>query len=259
MKQTTLLARTFFVKLFESELMPAGLPQVQLMIWSVVLIATPTLTLPGMFAQKYTGLWAKPGTLSAAINTDRMVLITFAMIALGFVALVIWESVFPDRRDARILGALPISTPTFVAARTLAVAALFGLFFATLGAIPSVLFGCLTASYLSGRRVSGRHCSPVRRGARGGAIQLHRRDRAPVFSHQRGRPHRPTVTAFVDERGRVDARITMRSPARWPGRPRAPRSCRAPPSRSEPAPTRVGGGWPGPRWCPPRLRSRRSR
>ena len=104
MKQIALLARTFFVKLFESELMPAGLPQVQLIIWSVVLIATPTLTLPGVYAQKYTGLWARPGTLSAAINTDRMVLITFAMIALGFVALVIWESVFPDRRDARILG-----------------------------------------------------------------------------------------------------------------------------------------------------------
>jgi hypothetical protein len=134
-RQTTLLARTFFVKLFESELMPAGLPQVQLIIWSVVLIATPTLTLPGVYSQKYTGLFARPGTgmLSMAINTDRLVLITFAMIALGFVALVVWEGAFPDRRDARILGVLPVSTLTFVSARVLAVGALFALFFATLG------------------------------------------------------------------------------------------------------------------------------
>src|SRR5262245_41820103 len=129
--------------------MPAGLPQVQLIIWSVVLIATPTLTLPGVYWQKYTGLYSRPGTgaLSAAINADRMVLITFAMIALGFVALVIWEGVFPDRRDARILGVLPMSTMTFVGARVLAVGALFALFFATLGAIPSVLFAYLTAAY----------------------------------------------------------------------------------------------------------------
>jgi hypothetical protein len=148
-KQTRLLARTFFVGLFESDLMPPGLPQVQLIIWSVVLLATPTLTLPGVYSQKYTRLWAEPGTgmLSMAINTDRLVLITFAMIALGFVALVIWEGVFPDRRDARILGVLPISTVTFVSARVLAVGALFALFFATLGAIPSLLFAYLTAAY----------------------------------------------------------------------------------------------------------------
>jgi hypothetical protein len=57
MRQVRLLARTFFVRLFESDLMPPGLPQVQLVIWSVVLVATPALTLPAVFIQKYTRLW----------------------------------------------------------------------------------------------------------------------------------------------------------------------------------------------------------
>ena len=110
MRQVRLLARTFFVRLFESDLMPPGLPQVQLVIWSVVLVATPTLTLPGVFAQKYTGLWFHPGTLGHAIAGDRLILLTLAMIAAGLVAIVTWENALPDRRDARILGALPIST-----------------------------------------------------------------------------------------------------------------------------------------------------
>ena len=147
-RQVRLLARTFFVRLFESDLMPPGLPQVQLVIWSVVLVATPALTLPGLFAQKYSGLWFVPGTLGAAIAGDRLILLTLAMIAAGLVAIVIWENALPDRRDARILGALPISTSVFVTARLLALAQLFALFFVTLGLIPSVLFGGLAWSYL---------------------------------------------------------------------------------------------------------------
>jgi len=147
-RQVRLLARTFFVRLFESDLMPPGLPQVQLVIWSVVLVATPTLTLPGVFAQKYTGLWFHPGTLGHAIASDRLILLTLAMIAAGLVAIVTWENALPDRRDARILGALPIPTAVFVTARLLALAQLFALFFVTLGLLPSVMFSGLAAAYL---------------------------------------------------------------------------------------------------------------
>jgi hypothetical protein len=146
-RQVRLLARTFFVRLFESDLMPPGLPQVQLVIWSVVLVATPALTLPGLFVQKYTRLWYEPGTLGPAIATDRLVLLTLAMIAAGLVAIVVWENALPDRRDARILGVLPVSTNAFVAGRLLALGQLFSLFFATLGLIPSVVFSCIAAAY----------------------------------------------------------------------------------------------------------------
>ena len=148
MKQARLLARTFFVRLFESDLMPPGLPQVQLVIWSVVLVATPALTLPGYYIYKYARLWHHPGTLAPAIVTDRLVLVTFAMIAAGLVAIVMWENALPDRRDARILGVLPVSTGVFVAARLAALGRLFALFFAALGLIPSVFFAGIAAVYL---------------------------------------------------------------------------------------------------------------
>ena len=54
MQSTLLLARTFFSRFFESDLMPSGLPQVQLMIWSLALLAGPGLFLPVSFTITYT-------------------------------------------------------------------------------------------------------------------------------------------------------------------------------------------------------------
>jgi hypothetical protein len=127
--------------------MPPGLPQVQLVIWSAVLVATPALTLPGVYANKYAGLWFAPGTLGPAIATDRLVLITLAMIVAGLVAIVAWENAIPDRRDGRILGVLPVANRVFVTARLIALAQLFLLFFATLGMLPSFFFSGLAAAY----------------------------------------------------------------------------------------------------------------
>ena len=45
MHQTRLLARAFFSRLFESELMPDGMPQVQLVIWGMLLAATDPQTM----------------------------------------------------------------------------------------------------------------------------------------------------------------------------------------------------------------------
>ena len=59
-----------------------------------------------------------------------MFLLTYTMIAMGFLGLVTWDGVFPDRRDARILGPLPISMRTLMFARLGAVCYMFGLFFA---------------------------------------------------------------------------------------------------------------------------------
>jgi hypothetical protein len=147
MRHVRLLARTFFVRMFESDLMPAGLPQVQLIVWSVVLLGTPALVQPAIYSQKYARLWFEPGTLSGAIATDRIVLITYAMIAMGFVALVVWEGAYPDRRDARILGVLPVPEREFIAGRMCALAGVFGLFFATVGFLPSLMFATLSFSY----------------------------------------------------------------------------------------------------------------
>src|SRR5919106_4882189 len=62
------------------------------------------------------------------------------MVALAFIALLIWEGIFPDRRDARVLSALPIRTTTFVLARLGALSALFGLVAGGSAVLPSLAY-----------------------------------------------------------------------------------------------------------------------
>lgn len=148
MSQARLLARTFFGRLFESELMPQGLPQVQLLIWGLVFAGGPTLGMPMLLAKKYTRLYNEGGSaLGLAIQTDRAILFTLSMLSIGFVGLLIWDGIYPDRRDVRILGPLPVRTRTFVAARLLAVGHVY-LLFATAICVPqAVFFGLLAGSY----------------------------------------------------------------------------------------------------------------
>ena len=146
MGQTRLLATTFFGRLFESDLMPQGLPQVQLVVWSLVFAGAPTLGLPMLVAKKYTRLYITGG-LPLAMATDRAILFTLSMLSIGFVGLLIWDGIFPDKRDVRILGPLPIRARTFVVARLIALARVFVLFTAAICIPQAVFFGLLAGGY----------------------------------------------------------------------------------------------------------------
>lgn len=146
-RQSILLGRTFFGRLFESDLMPSGLPQVQLVIWSMVFLAAPAMFVPITRLAKYQHLLYHPGTLAQAISTDRLFLVTYAMIAMGFLGLVTWDGVFPDRRDARILGPLPLSLRTLLFARLGAVCFMFCLFFCGSQLPTAVIFGVIGGGF----------------------------------------------------------------------------------------------------------------
>ncbi len=143
-----LLARAFFARLFESELMPAGLPQVQLIIWSVSMIAAPAFIVAFELQRGYTRLWRNdPARLPDAILDDELLFITYSMLTVGLVALVVWEGVFPDRRDVRTLGVLPLRPWTHVTARLTALAAVATLFCGGTNVMPALVYGAVLRSY----------------------------------------------------------------------------------------------------------------
>jgi hypothetical protein len=144
--QTRLLARAFFTRLFESDLMPDGLPQVQLVIWGMLLAATPTTAYAIFALLKYNrAQFVMP--LGPEFDTDRLILITLSMIAIGVVGLVIWDGVFPDRRDVRVLGVLPIPTHRFVFARLGSLGRVLVLFATPLCLLQSVAFGLTVTGF----------------------------------------------------------------------------------------------------------------
>ena len=146
MQQTRILARAFFSRLFESELMPDGMPQVQLIIWGMLLAATPPAAYAVMTPIKYAkAQFFRP--LGPEFDVDRLILVTLTMIVMGVVGLFIWDGVFPDRRDVRILGVLPVPVRRFVMARLAALGRVFVLFATPLCVMQSVVFGLTVPGY----------------------------------------------------------------------------------------------------------------
>jgi hypothetical protein len=146
-----LLVRTFFSRLFESELMPPGLPQVRLLIGSAALIMGPGLYLPVNMWGRYVYLNAwHPHLLQPTIWADKIQLMLLAMIPAGLITLVIWDGVFPDRRDAHILSSLPISSRLTVVARLAALGLVLALISLLVGVPIAVLYGTLVGEYQAG-------------------------------------------------------------------------------------------------------------
>jgi hypothetical protein len=139
--QVMLLARTFFARFFESELIPAGLPQAPFVIWGLALLAAPGLLFPVKFALGYGEAAARHLPLGHAFLAHRHLFITISMTTIGLLALVVWDGMFPDRRDARILSVLPVHGGVLIAGRLVALAALCSIFLVGINAVPTVVYG----------------------------------------------------------------------------------------------------------------------
>lgn len=141
-RQTRLLTRTFFARLFESELMPAGMPQPQILVSVFAFLAAPSLILPLWLLKKYVWL-GNPALVQAWMAADRTMALLLTMTATALITLVIWENIFPDRRDSRILGVLPIPPRSMVVGRLTALVLLFVILFLGTTLIASFAFAVL--------------------------------------------------------------------------------------------------------------------
>jgi hypothetical protein len=137
----------FFDRFFESDVMPA-VPQAQLVIWSIAVLAAPGFMMALQLGRAYArASYSSRVHLFDSILRDQLLYVTYSMMALGFVALVMWEGVFPDRRDARILDVLPISTRTHVAGRLAALGAFATLFSVGINLPSAVAYGLVLFVY----------------------------------------------------------------------------------------------------------------
>jgi hypothetical protein len=77
-------------------------------------------------------------------------LIATSMLVVGLVAVLSWESTFPDRRDVLVLGPLPIPARTLFFAKVAAVATVLGLTLAALHVLAGIAWPLALASPRSG-------------------------------------------------------------------------------------------------------------
>ncbi len=134
------VARATFGGFLQSDLMPAGM-QASAAIWAAAFLAAPAMLPCAQFLVKYNFLrHYRPGLVEAAFWADKGLFLLLSAGAMGIVAVVMWDTLFPGRRDVFVLGPLPLSVRVQSAGRLGGLLMLFALFAAALNAIPAFLF-----------------------------------------------------------------------------------------------------------------------
>ncbi|MEW6366377.1 MAG: hypothetical protein AB1714_17265 [Acidobacteriota bacterium] len=115
-----LLARGFFRRFFENELVSrdgtSGLTVVHLL----ALLALPSVLMPFLLMLKYmdvVSLMDLPPEMEPRTWTDKAFFISYAMSVVGFLTVAEWDALFLNRRDFHILGCLPLRARTIFAGK----------------------------------------------------------------------------------------------------------------------------------------------
>lgn len=125
-----LLLRSFFRRLFESDLLPDDFDLEDALSWIVPLFAAPAALVSLWLFPKYALIAdIAPGQFVVLSRGDKVFFIGYSMAAVGLVTAASWQALFPDRRDAYVLGLVPVRASLVVAARVTALS-LFVLGFA---------------------------------------------------------------------------------------------------------------------------------
>lgn len=144
-RRTRLLARTFFDRMFESELFSSPLSASNAVMWLLAALATPGVMFSG--SQYYFYAHARTFTPEAQ---DRILFVSqafhvdFAMAIAGLVTMLVWTSLAPDRRDALVLGPLPVRPGEQSRARLLALLRFFAMFVAAVSVPTAFAFTFVT-------------------------------------------------------------------------------------------------------------------
>src|SRR5204862_1597562 len=86
-----------------------------------------------------------PELLEPTFWNDRMLFLLMSGGAMGIVSVVLWETLFPARRDAFVLTPLPVPLPVQMLGRLLGLATLCVAFIVLLNGIPAIAFPVVTS------------------------------------------------------------------------------------------------------------------
>ena len=145
--QFRILFRTFLQGLFENDLVPETVDLRQSALWLAAVFMVP----PGIFALFLSlsyGSWMTDEELALRSVPQKLYFIGYSMAAVGFVTVLVWDRLFPDRRDEIVLGSLPIRPRTIVLARFAALAAVVVGFAIVVNLPGTVVFSLVAGSYL---------------------------------------------------------------------------------------------------------------
>jgi hypothetical protein len=131
------LTQHFFRALFDFGLLTqAGADSLtHLLLGSVGGFVSAGLFITYLYLGKYALIWGAPAEVHRrAVLGDDLMLVGLPMLVVAFVTVVIGESLFPDERDFRVLGPLPVRKSAIFGAKLAALALFTGLLIAVVHA-----------------------------------------------------------------------------------------------------------------------------
>ena len=145
--QFRVLFRTFLRGLFENDLVPETVDLRQSALWLAAVFMIPPAVFTFLLSLSY-GSWMTYEELALRAVPQKLYFIGYSMAAVGFVTVLVWDKLFPDRRDAIVLGGLPIRPRTIVFARLAALVAVVAGFAIVVNLPGTVLFSLVAGGYL---------------------------------------------------------------------------------------------------------------
>ena len=146
-EQFRVLFRTFLGGLFENDLVPETVDLRQSALWLAAVFMIPPAVFTLVLSLSY-GSWMTDEELALRSIPQKLYFIGYSMAAVGFVTVLVWDKLFPDRRDAIVLGTLPIRPRTIVFARLAALVAVVVCFAIVVNLPGTVLFSLVAGGYL---------------------------------------------------------------------------------------------------------------
>ena len=143
------LLRHFLRRFFDSEMITSPEQTRSALIGGLALVLPWFQFLYGPLKEKYAYLsgLATPGPYRDALRADELWLITLVMSSIGLLTAVKWQVLFPDLRDYRVLGSLPLRPRQIFLAKLLALLMVATAAMAAITAFPSAAFPMLSKSH----------------------------------------------------------------------------------------------------------------
>jgi predicted permease len=137
--QFRVLYRDFLVRMVDLELISSHGDIQKLLVQFTALIAAFSVTFAFYVVRLHSAL-TSPAMQERAAASESEFMIATTMVLSGLLAILAWNSVFPDRRDCLVLGLLPVPARTILLAKLAAIGTALGV---TVGAVNSFTGLCL--------------------------------------------------------------------------------------------------------------------
>lgn len=155
--QVLVLARAFLARLFENESTAGRTDLRESFFWLIGFLAAPGVFFA--FYEQFFWQFAASGPnaatrLHAYVLHDKALYLALTMVVMGVITIATRNTLVVDRRDALVLGVLPVRPLTIVAAKILALAAYVGVLSLGMHVGAAVLFGAFLGDIQDGVTIS---------------------------------------------------------------------------------------------------------